>query len=235
MNTMKASGFSVAALVLFASLLIGQDVPELERLEGLYTKELERVTKPVRDGYRKALVRLQKTYTTGDRLDDALAVRHEIERLDAELPGTVPKFAKFSDDDEESTTARTGNSELREWKGDGVVTEENGEEILRIKATTEARQIERSFDVEKFRGGMKLKFSYRTTDYTGTGLRLKGYNTPTGHYHRDLPLPNDGQWREYEWPYKSEQYMDARNIRMVLEVQGGAGNVEFKDLEVEEL
>jgi hypothetical protein len=231
---MKRSGILVVTFGSILSCAIAQEVPELERLEQLYTKELKRVTKPVQEGYRKALARLQKTYTTAARLDDALAVREEIERFDAELEkgGGIHVMSPYKPGDT-PPKPEAGDVDLNEWKGDGSLSEERGETILRIKASSSEKQIERSYDVGEFPDGMVLKFSYRSSDYVGTGLKLKGYNTPVGHYHRVIAIPGDGEWREAEWPYKAEQYMEARNIRMVIQVLEGAGDVEFKEIRVE--
>lgn len=226
----------VVAFGFFLSLSMGvsQEVPELDRLEELYAEQIAKVTDPVREGYRKALVRLQDSYTKEANLDAALAVRKEIERIDAELASgeaaTPPGVAETATEKDV-----VPDSSLRSWRGDGQSSNDEGEPTLRVKAASSARAIENSFDVDDFDDGMVLKFQYRATGYSGSGIHVKGYNTPTGHFRYSIPVDSDGRWREVEWPYESSKYEDARVIRFVIEVQAGGGDIEFKDLVVEEL
>jgi hypothetical protein len=83
---------------------------------------------------------------------------------------------------------------------------------------------------------MRLHVYYRTSDYVGTGLKLKAYfNSENDFLFRIIPLIDDGDWHEYVWNYNPEKYRGATSIRMQLELLGGEGTVEFKGLKVTSL
>lgn len=208
-----------------------EDLLELEKLDKLYNKEIKRVTDPVNQKYITALERLQKTYATANLLDEALAVRTELNAFLAKK-----KSAKKGDVETPKEEGGSGSAEakkaLRRWKGDGRLIAVDDEFAIQIKADSAGSKIENTFEVKGFPDGIDLKFSYQTSDYVGEGLKLKGYNTKLGYHHRTINFNADGKWHEYTWPYPSAQYLNATEIRMVLEILSGKGSVNFKGFEV---
>ncbi len=222
--------YYLLAMVLIAPVR-AEDLLELEKLDDLYKKEIKRVTAPVNQKYETALERLQKSYATANLLDEALAVRTELNTFLAKK-----KSAKKADiettKEEDGSNNIEAKKALRRWKGGGRLIAVDDEFTIQIKANSGKLKIENTFEVKGYPDGMDLKFSYRTSDYVGEGLKLKGYYTRLGYHHRTITFNADGKWHEYTWPYPSAQYLNAAQIRMVLEVLSGKGSVNFKGFEL---
>jgi hypothetical protein len=81
----------ISALVLSMSgFCLGQDAEKLPedaaQLRSTYQELVERAAKPIRDRYVADLKRLLEQYTRAGKLDQALAIRHEIESMESRTP-----------------------------------------------------------------------------------------------------------------------------------------------------
>ena len=85
---------ALAITALFTVIAISEDrLPlELDILEGQYEREMERVTKPVKQKYQKALQDLKARYTQQGKLTKALAVEARIQGN--QFSGTVWSWGK---------------------------------------------------------------------------------------------------------------------------------------------
>lgn len=223
--------YLLAMVLVLIAPVRAEGLLELEKLDNLYKKEIKRVTDPVNQKYVTALERLQKSYATANLLDEALAVRTELNTFLAK-----EKYAKKADIENSKEEGGSNNVEakkaLRRWKGGGRLIEVDDEFAIQIKADSGNLEIENTFEVKGYPDGMDLKFSYQTSDYVGEGLKLKGYYNKLGYHHRTITFNADGKWHEYTWPYPSAQYLNATQIRMVLVVLSGKGSVNFKGFEL---
>ncbi len=212
-------------LVLTVTTTLSEDPKELAKLKETYKREMERVTTPVDSKYVEALEQLQKKLAASNKLDEALKVRSAIENVQS--GDSRPSSGKSAEPESVS---------LRKWSGDGNLTREDGKDVLRVETDrVESKKVEQTFSVDDFPDGMRLHVYYRTSDYAGTGLKLKAYYNARDFLYRIVPMIADGEWHEYVWNYETEHYRGASTIRMQLELLGGQGEVEFKGLKVTSL
>jgi len=76
-----------------------------------------------------------------------------------------------------------------------------------------------------------LKFRYRTNDYAGRGLELRGYRQDRSSTFKNYTLVADGQWHEIEW--KFTQVGNSNKIDFSFFILEGEGDVSFDDITVE--
>lgn len=67
--------------------MAGEEPPELKKLRDSYKRQIEQVTSPIRTQYASQLDFLQKTFTRQGNLTAALAVKAELDQLQAETTG----------------------------------------------------------------------------------------------------------------------------------------------------
>jgi hypothetical protein len=74
-------------ICLFQQLTYSEEIPKLpddgRRLQQAYLQAVEKAAKPIRDRYVLDLGRLVETYTRAGKLEEALALKTEIEMLDS--------------------------------------------------------------------------------------------------------------------------------------------------------
>ena len=246
---MRPASLTVCLFLICLTSVKGDELPELQKLEDVYITEIDRVTRPVKSKYYKALVRLQKKFTTTNQRDEALAVKQELDRLLSPSPDnakpapaepTVSRTNLPVDDDDDK--GENDSTDLRKWKGDGRVVDQDGEKAIKVEAVASGvREVGYTFDAEDFPKGVILKFEYMAVDYEGNGLMLRGYNSPTGSYHHPEVITSDNRWVKKSWVFEKGKYLspttqkEAEEIRMVIQVLSGSGEVFVKNLEITDL
>lgn len=76
-----------------------------------------------------------------------------------------------------------------------------------------------------------VKFRYRSKDYIGRGLMLRGKRASGDSTFTDRPLVADGEWHEMTWDFS--QVDGSNKIDFVFMVLEGTGDVFFDDITVE--
>jgi len=237
--------------LLLTSLIFAEDPPELVTLREAYKEEIQRVSAGTSKKYLGALERLQKSYTAANKLEEALAVRDSIEKARTFTKDTVDALANLTgeikpkSEDEKPEVKMppapepeedTGFASLRKWKGDGDIKRKDGEEIILIEADlANSRKFEQSFETRDLPNGTNFVLQYRTSDYVGSGMKLKGYYNARDFFFRPVPFVADGEWHEANYRHETTKYNGSAEIRIQVEVLGGTGSVEFKELKVKDL
>jgi len=78
---------------------------------------------------------------------------------------------------------------------------------------------------------VKLTFRYRSKDYKGRGLELRGENPDGGFIYFKKDLVADGKWHEVNWTYS--QIGSSKKIEFHFIVLDGEGEVFFDDVTAE--
>lgn len=136
------------------------------------------------------------------------------------------------------------------WKGDKkFVKEGDDEKALKKPAKEETADKEKpnrvlqltaklkdqvSFSQEVPTKGLTdllVKFRYRTKDYIGRGLMLRGKRQNGGSTFTDRPLVADGEWHEMTWDYS--QVDGSNKIEFIFMALEGTGDIYFDDVTVE--
>ncbi|MEO7725041.1 MAG: hypothetical protein ABIU29_10235 [Chthoniobacterales bacterium] len=76
-----------------------------------------------------------------------------------------------------------------------------------------------------------LKFRYRTQDYIGRGLQLRGSRQNDSSTFRTISLKADDQWHDFEWQFS--EIRGSSKIRFSFELLEGAGKVFLDDVTLE--
>ncbi|MBA2436246.1 MAG: hypothetical protein H0V54_14410 [Chthoniobacterales bacterium] len=76
-----------------------------------------------------------------------------------------------------------------------------------------------------------LKFRYRTKDYHGRGLQLRGARQNDSSTFRTINLKADDQWHDFEWPFS--EIRGSSKIRFSFELLEGEGKVFLDDIVLE--
>lgn len=216
-------------ITLSGSAAKGENPEKLTKLKKSYHTEIERVTTPVNEKYIKALERLQKSYAAANKLDEAILVREKIALFKS--PPSAPAIKKTPTLKQDDPSAI-----LRRWAGDGKLTVIDGEEVLHVTTDlTISRKMEYRFNVKNYPRGFRLHVYYRSNDYVGTGLKLKSYYTSRDYIFRAVTLITDGKWHEYVWNYDTDKYRTAADVRLQIEILGGTGEIDFKELSISHL
>lgn len=78
---------------------------------------------------------------------------------------------------------------------------------------------------------VELKLRYRSKDYKGRGLEIRGVRTGGSSTFQDFELVADGAWHEINWSYT--QVQRSRRIDFNFKVLEGEGDVCFDDISAE--
>ncbi len=76
-----------------------------------------------------------------------------------------------------------------------------------------------------------LKFRYRTKDYSGRGLQLRGLRQNDSSTFRNINLKADDQWHDFEWQFS--EIRGSSKIRFSFELLEGEGKVFLDDVALE--
>ena len=79
--------------------------------------------------------------------------------------------------------------------------------------------------------GVTVKFRYRTKDYNGLGLELRGIRANDGFTFTNRQLKADGQWHEMTWVFS--QVTGSRKTNFSFILLQGVGDVHFDDFSAE--
>ena len=80
---------------------------------------------------------------------------------------------------------------------------------------------------------LTLKFRYRTKDYIGRGINIRGTRQNRSATFKGRVLIADGQWHEITWEFTRVQ--GSHKIDFTITVLEGTGDVYFDDITVEAL
>jgi hypothetical protein len=108
------------------------------------------------------------------------------------------------------------------------------EKVNRVLTLTAKKNDALSFSQEistKDLTDVVVKFRYRTKDYAGRGLEVRGKRANGGATFMNYPLKADGQWHEISW--KFTQIQGSRKMDFVFALLEGAGTVVFDDFTAE--
>lgn len=117
------------------------------------------------------------------------------------------------------------------WAGDRKFETVEGERVISLEAKKNKPQ---SFYQEVDTRDVKdvvLKFRYRTSDYSGRGLQIRGKRQNRSSTFRTINLTADGQWHEYTWQFT--EMRDSGRMRFSLELLEGTGTVLIDDVTLE--
>ncbi len=73
-----------------------------------------------------------------------------------------------------------------------------------------------------------ITFRYRTKDYIGRGLELRGVRRDRNSTYTNRPVVADGRWHEVEWHYN--QVFGSSEIDFIFAVLEGKGDICFDDI-----
>jgi hypothetical protein len=118
------------------------------------------------------------------------------------------------------------------WHGDRRFETVEDNKVATLEAKKN-RTVSFSQDVDaRNANDLILKFRYRTSDYVGRGLQLRGTRQGRGGSTLTTrPLKADGQWHDMSWNFS--EVRDANRITFMLELLEGTGKVWFDDVTVE--
>lgn len=121
------------------------------------------------------------------------------------------------------------------WKGSKKMVEEpeNGKPNRYLKLSAKKSDpVTFSQEVDtKGLFGVTLKFRYRTNDYHGLGLELRGIRTNNGFTYTNRELVADGKWHEISWNFN--QVTGSKKINFSINLLQGEGDVYFDDFSAE--
>lgn len=123
------------------------------------------------------------------------------------------------------------NSEMNSavgWKGDKSYDEIEGNKVLRLKASP--NKIMSFFQDANTRNldDVVLRFRYRTADYKGRGLQLRGQRLSGAGTFKNLDLIADGKWHEQKWLFS--EIRGNPKITFFFNLKEGEGTVYFDDI-----
>lgn len=118
------------------------------------------------------------------------------------------------------------------WQGDRRFETVDGNKVASLEAKKN-RTVSFSQDVStRDVSDLVLKLRYRTADYAGRGLQLRGRRQARGGSTLTTrPLKADGQWHEMTWNFT--EVRDANRVTFTIELLEGTGKVLFDDVTVE--
>ncbi len=145
------------------------------------------------------------------------------------LATTLPLCAENRFDN--STMDTTGS-----WKGSRKMMKEPADpnsEPNRVLVVNANKRGMESFSQEVDSKGVTsftVRFRYRTKDYAGLGLEIRG-TRPSGDFtYNQYALAADDKWHEVVW--KFNRVFDSDEIKFVFSVLQGEGEVWFDDITV---
>ena len=128
---------------------------------------------------------------------------------------------------EEKDPAKTGAA-------DGGEKKKEKEKENRVLAVDAKKRERVSFSQKvSLRGltDLTLKFRYRTKDYNGRGLELRGKRQDGSFTFNTRDFQADGEWHQVEWSYT--QVNGSNSIEFEIVVLEGEGEIFFDDVTVE--
>lgn len=121
------------------------------------------------------------------------------------------------------------------WKGvKKMVTEKEGDKDNRLLQITANPRGSSAFSQDvsvRDIKDVKLKLRYRTKDYKGRGLEIRGTRADGGFTYLTKDLKADGQWHEIEWNFS--QINGTKKVDFSFIVLDGEGEVFFDDVTAE--
>ncbi|AHF90736.1 hypothetical protein OPIT5_11515 [Opitutaceae bacterium TAV5] len=117
------------------------------------------------------------------------------------------------------------------WKGDRKYETVDGNRALSLSA--EKKKIVSFSQDVKSKGitDLVLKFRYKTSDYKGRGLELRGKRDDGSSTFRTSDLKADDKWHAYTWNFSHVR--GSETILFSIELLEGEGKVLFDDITVE--
>lgn len=76
-----------------------------------------------------------------------------------------------------------------------------------------------------------IKFRYRSSDYKGRGLQMRGKRDTGSSTFRTITITANGKWNEVEWRFS--EIRGSNELRLSLELLQGEGTVMIDDVVVE--
>ncbi len=116
------------------------------------------------------------------------------------------------------------------WQGDRKFDKDGDNKVLRLVAKPKDTQ---SFWQEVSVGDAKdlvLVFRYKSADYKGRGLQLRGRRPDGSSTFRNITPKIDGQWTEYRWNFS--EIRGAKKLTFSLELLEGEGSMLFDDIQL---
>jgi len=103
--------------------------------------------------------------------------------------------------------------------------------ILKVKASTrEIAEFDQEIDTKKLTT-VTIRFRYKTSNYTGHGLKITGTRDDDSYTYRDYDLKADNQWHSHVW--KFSEIRGSRKLNITFKVLEGIGEVYFDDITAE--
>ncbi len=116
------------------------------------------------------------------------------------------------------------------WQGDRKFDKDGDNKVLRLVAKAKDAQ---QFSQEASVGDAKdliLVFRYKTTDYKGRGLQLRGRRPDGSSTFRNIDPKVTGEWTEYRWPFS--EVRGAKKMTFSITLLEGEGSVLFDDVQL---
>ncbi|MCA1659462.1 MAG: hypothetical protein LC642_02815 [Verrucomicrobiaceae bacterium] len=117
------------------------------------------------------------------------------------------------------------------WQGDRrfETIEDNKVAVLEAKKN---RTVSFSQDVDTRNAtDLVLKLRYKTADYAGRGLQLRGSRPGSGSTISTRQLKADDQWHDMTWAFS--EVRKSNRVKFEIELLEGTGKVFFDDVTVE--
>lgn len=117
------------------------------------------------------------------------------------------------------------------WKGDRKYETIDDNRVISLTADKK-NTVSFSQEVNsKDTTDLVLKFRYKTADYSGRGLELRGKREDRSYTFRNATLKADDTWHNYTWVFT--QVRGSKTILFSIELLEGQGKVIFDDITVE--
>ena len=117
------------------------------------------------------------------------------------------------------------------WRGDRRFEKVEDNAVISMEAKKN-KTVSFSQDVNTAKAlGLVLKFRYRTADYAGRGLQLRGSRNDGGSTLHNRTLVADDKWHDVSWNFS--EVRGSNRINFSIELLEGTGKVLFDDVTVE--
>lgn len=117
------------------------------------------------------------------------------------------------------------------WRGDKTFTELDLNRVAVLKANPRREVL--LYQTAKTRNlkDVVLKFRYKSTDYQGRGLQLRGERADGSSTFVNMDLKADGQWHDKTWRFS--EVRGSPSINFIFKLMEGSGTVYFDDILLE--